>query len=56
MKYQNGMVMSEKAHKLGFFQNTRGGQDPKPLGETDYVKNLKERIGGKIKDKTILDH
>jgi hypothetical protein len=55
MKYQNGAAMGHRAEKLGDLQNTRDGRAPKPMGETDYIKKLKERISIRIQEKTILE-
>ena len=54
MKYQNGKLMADKVILLGALQNTRGDQSPKPFGETDYVKALKERINKYIEENTLL--
>lgn len=40
--------MSISASQLHVFQGTRGPNGPKPLGETEYVKKLKEEVERRI--------
>lgn len=55
MKYQNGNLMRDLVTRLSARQQTRGEQQAKPYGETDYIRDLKNRVANYMMEGTIVE-